>query len=79
MSTEHVWGKPDGERWGIRETAAAVAVAAVIAAFGGAAVYAATDQASTGPGSHQFGPPPGGFGGPGGPGGAPGGPPAPRP
>ena len=57
-------------RWGLRETAAAVGVAAVIAAFGGAAIYAATEGSS-----HSFGAPhqavrPGGGmpGGPGGPG-----------
>jgi hypothetical protein len=37
-------------RWGWRESAAAVAVAAVIAALGGAAIYAATDGSS-----HHFG------------------------
>jgi hypothetical protein len=77
MSTEqipsgHVWGAPQASprRWGLRETAAAVGVAAVIAALGGAAIYAATDGSS-----HSFGPPhqvfgPGGGmpGGPGGPG-----------
>jgi hypothetical protein len=74
MSTEGVWGAPtEPTRWGMRETAAAIGVAAVIAGLGGAAIFAATDTgASRGkPGSHQgFGPPPGG--GPGGPGGGPG-------
>jgi hypothetical protein len=55
----------------VRETAAAVGVAAVIAALGGAAIYAATERSS-----HSFGAPhqafgpgggmPGGTGGPGG-------------
>jgi hypothetical protein len=65
-----VWGAPQAapRGWGWRETAAAVAVAAVIAALGGAAVYAATAG-----NSHSFGAPrqafgPGG-GMPGGPGG----------
>ena len=39
-------------RWGWRETAAAVAVAIVIAALGGAAIYAATAGSS-----HSFGAP----------------------
>ena len=59
MSTEqipsgHVWGalQPSPRRWGLRETAAAMGVAAVIAALGGAAIYAATDGSS-----HSFGPP----------------------
>jgi hypothetical protein len=59
-----------GWRW--RETAGAVAIAAVIAALGGAAIYAATEGSS-----HTFGPPHQAFGpggGPGGPGGAMGGP-----
>jgi hypothetical protein len=65
IDTEHrgqadVWGarQPSPRRWGMRETAAAVAVAAVIAALGGAAIYAATESNSH-PfgGSHQpFGP-----------------------
>jgi hypothetical protein len=59
--------EPSPRRWGLRETAAAVGVAAVIAAFGGAAIYAATEGSS-----HSFGAPhqavrPGG-GIPGGPG-----------
>jgi hypothetical protein len=63
MSTEHqVWGAPQAEprRWGWRESAAAVAVAAVIAALGGAAIYAATEGTS-----HQFGAPHQAFGPPG--------------
>jgi hypothetical protein len=77
-SDHQVWGapQPSPRRWGLRETAAAIAVAAVIAALGGAAIYAATEG-----GSHTFGAPhqafgPGGGmpGGPGGPGGATGGP-----
>jgi hypothetical protein len=74
-TTHQVWGAPEPSpsRWGWRETAAAVAVAAVIAALGGAAVYAATAG-----NSHSFGGPhpafgpgagmPGGPGGPAGPG-----------
>jgi hypothetical protein len=71
IGTEHqVWGgpRPSPRRWGLRETAAAVAVAAVIAALGGAAIYAATEgtpHSFRAP--HQaFGP---GGGMPGGPGG----------
>jgi hypothetical protein len=61
--------QPSPRRWRLRETAAAVGVAAVIAAFGGAAIYAATEGSS-----HSFGAPhhavrPGG-GVPGGPGGS---------
>jgi hypothetical protein len=61
--------QPSPRRWGLRETAAAVGVAAVIAALGGAAIYAATEGSS-----HSFGAPhhavrPGG-GVPGGPGGS---------
>lgn len=52
MSSAHVWN--------LRQTAAAVAVAAVVAGVGGAAVYAATAEV-TGGGRHQ---PFGGFGGP---------------
>jgi len=61
-----VWGAPDPSprRWGLRETAVAVGVAAVIAGLGGAAIYAATDGSSH-PMAHQpFG------GGPNGPGGS---------
>jgi hypothetical protein len=74
-TTDQVWGAPEPTppRWGWRETAAAVAVAAVIAALGGAAVYAATAGNSHTFAPHQaFGPDggmPGGHGGPGGPGG----------
>jgi len=63
--------EPSPRRWGLREIAAAVGVATVIAAFGGAAINAATEGSS-----HSFGAPhqavgPGGGkpGGPGGPGG----------
>jgi hypothetical protein len=70
-----VWGAPEPapRHWGLRETAAAVSVAAVIAALGGAAIYAATDTASPLAGPHQApgGPPPAagiGMHGPGGPG-----------
>ena len=73
-SDNGVWGGPPPEpgQWGARQTALAVAVAAVIAGLGGAAIYAATGQSSQvmappGPGS-GFGPPPGmGPGGPAGP------------
>jgi hypothetical protein len=53
IGTEHeVCGapQPPPRRWGWRGTAAAVAVAAVIAALGGAAIYAATEGSS-----HSFG------------------------
>jgi hypothetical protein len=56
-----------GWRW--RETAGAVAIAAVIAALGGAAIYAATEGSS-----HTFGPPHQAFGSGGGQHGAVGGP-----
>lgn len=63
---DEVWGAPQTtpRGWGWRESAAAVAVAAVIAAIGGAAIYAATAGSS-----HSFGAPhqafaPGGGGGP---------------
>ncbi len=66
MATDNpVWGAPEPgpRRWGVRETAAAVGVAAVIAGLGGAAIYAATDSASHPAGPRTaFGP-----GGPGGP------------
>lgn len=70
---EPAWGTPQpGRGWSSRQTLAAVGVAVVIAAFGGAAIYAATSGGSNniGPGWHGrgFGGP--GFGGPGG-GGAP--------
>jgi hypothetical protein len=60
IGTEHqVWGAPQPSpgRWGWRESAAAVAVAAVIAALGGAAIYAATEGSS-----HSFGAPHQAFG-----------------
>jgi hypothetical protein len=68
IAADHqVWGEPQARSWGLRETAAAVAVAALIAALGGAAIYAATEDNSRSFGSHQpFGP---GGGMPGGPGG----------
>ena len=72
-----VWGAPQPlpRRWGLRETAAAVAVAAVIAALGGAAIYAATENNSHSFGaSHQPFGPAGGGGGPGSQHGAVGGP-----
>jgi hypothetical protein len=63
--------EPAPRRWGVRETATAVGVAAVIAAFGGAAIYAATgsDSPPMGGPHHAAGPGamPGGPGGPGGP------------
>ena len=66
MATDNpVWGAPEPgpRRWGVRETAAAVGVAAVIAGLGGAAIYAATDSASHPAGPRTaFGP--GGQGGP---------------
>lgn len=73
MSTEHqphedpVWGAPAAEPrpWGGRETLLAFGIAAVIAALGGAAIYAATGHTSS-----QFVGPPGQHGpaiGPGGP------------
>ena len=66
MSTDHVtfdnpvWGSPDPapRRWGVRETAVAVGIAAVIAGLGGAAIYAATGGSSPAvglPGQHAFG------------------------
>src|SRR6478672_7136488 len=68
-----VWGapQPSPRRWGLRETAAAVGVAAVIAALGGAAIYASTEGSSHSIGApHQAFVPGGGVpGGPGGPGG----------
>jgi hypothetical protein len=74
ITAEHqVWGapQPSPRRWGLRETAAAVGVAAVIAALGGAAIYASTEGSSHSIGApHQaFGPGGGMPGGPGGPGG----------
>jgi len=67
-------GAPRPHRgWSSRQTLAAVGVAAVIAAFGGAAIYAATSGGSNdmGRGWHGGGPGGSGFGGPGA--GAPGG------
>jgi hypothetical protein len=63
--------EPWPRRWALREIAAAVGVAAVIAAFGGAAIYAATEGSSHSFGArHQaVGPGGGKPGGPGGPGG----------
>jgi hypothetical protein len=77
MATENpVWGAPEPEprRWGMRETATAVGVAAVIAGLGGAAIYAATGSDSppigaphhaAGPGTMPGGPPGIGAHGPG--------------
>ncbi len=62
--------QPSPRRWGLRETAAAVGVAAIIAAFGSAAIYAATGSSHSFGASHQaVGPGGGKPGGPGGPGG----------
>ena len=63
--------EPSPRRWGLRETAAAVGVATVIVAFGGAAIYTATEGSSHSFGAlHQaVGPGGGKPGGPGGPGG----------
>jgi hypothetical protein len=72
---EQEWGAPTPgpSRWGLRESLAAVAVAAVIAALGGAAIYAATDDGSRAFGAHHqpfgAGGAAGGAGGPGIPGG----------
>ncbi len=65
-----IWGAPEPSprRWGLRETAAAVGVAAVIAGLGGAAIYAATEGSS-----HTVGGPPHRASGPGGMPGGPGG------
>jgi hypothetical protein len=54
-----VWDAPQSSprRWGLRATAAAVGVAAVIAAFGGATIYATTEGSS-----HSFGAPHQAFG-----------------
>ena len=65
MPTDNpVWGAPGPEprRWGVRETATAVGVAAVIAGLGGAAIYAATgsDSPPMGAPHHAAGPMPGG-------------------
>lgn len=69
--SERAWGAAESASpcWGVRQTLAAVGVAAVVAGLGGAAIYAATDGDSASMGG---GTPPG-FG-PGGPGGMPGGP-----
>jgi hypothetical protein len=60
-----VWGAPTdrSSHWSLNRTLAAVGIAAVLAAGGGAVIYAATGS------TEQAGP---GFGGPGGPGGGPG-------
>lgn len=73
-SPEPTWGTPptSTRSWGARETAAAIGVAAVIAALGGAVIYAATDggpgqpfgPAHAAPGG-QIGPPAGAMFGPG--------------
>lgn len=60
-AVEPVWGAPEKtpRHWGLRETATAVGVAAVIAGLGGAAIYAATGGNSHGAGGgpqHAFGP-----------------------
>ena len=67
--TNPVWGSPDPapRRWGAREIAVAVGIAAVIAGLGGAAIYAATGESSPAIGrlgQHAFD----GSGPPGGPG-----------
>ncbi|MGE0214935.1 hypothetical protein [Mycolicibacterium sp.] len=65
VNLEHgVWGAPEPapRRWGARETAMAVGIAVVVAAFGGAAIYAASAPSAphlTGPAHGAFGPPPG--------------------
>jgi hypothetical protein len=78
IGAEHqVWGAPQPapRRWGLRETAAAVGIAAVIAAVGGAAIYAATGGSSHSFGAaHQASGPGGMLGGPGGQHGTAGGP-----
>ena len=64
--TAPVWGSPPAQppTWSTRTALAAVGIAAVLAAGGGLAIYAATGGShDTGPG-HLSGPP--GFGGPGG-------------
>ncbi|GFM26513.1 uncharacterized protein PO2_contig-098-22 [Mycobacterium sp. PO2] len=77
MDTDHTrpaaptWGSPQPhQRWGTRQTTAAVAVAAAIAAVGGAAIFAASggsSQVAGPPGAPGFGPPggPPGMGAPG--------------
>jgi hypothetical protein len=71
MSTEP---QPAPRRWGVRETTASVAVAAVIAVLGGAAIYAATagDSHAFGAPHQPFGPAVGMSGGQHGAGGGPG-------
>ena len=65
---EPSWGAPRPDRgWSGRQALAAVGVAAVIAAFGGAAIYAATSDGSNDVGRSWQGRGPGGSG-PGGPG-----------
>ncbi|WP_370330818.1 hypothetical protein [Mycolicibacterium hippocampi] len=48
VTNDPVWGSPQPgpQRWSARETAVAVGVAAVIAGFGGAAIYAATGESA---------------------------------
>src|SRR4051812_5428855 len=70
------WGAPQKPRWSTKQTLATVGIAAVIAALGGAAIFAATGTEShaMGPGGHSrgaWGGPDGGPGGPDGPGGTP--------
>lgn len=70
-TTEPTWGAPaaPGDRhWSTNKTLAAVGIAVVLAAAGGAVIYAAGGQGGSANG-------PGFGGGPGGPGGGPGGPP----
>jgi hypothetical protein len=66
-----VWGQPQPRRtWSTRQTLAAVGIAVVIAALGGAAIYGATSGGSNAMGPGMNGPGPGRWGGPGmGPGG----------
>lgn len=61
MTGDQTWGaSPDTpQRWGRRETFAAIVVAALIGLLGGGAIYAATDSAP------HPGPAPAGFGAPG--------------
>jgi hypothetical protein len=70
IATDQEWAapRPSPRRWGLRETAAAVVVAAVIAGLGGAAIFAATQGSS-----HSFGAPHQAFGPGGGMPGSPGG------
>ncbi|WP_236790665.1 hypothetical protein [Amycolatopsis sp. GM8] len=57
-----VWGdpQPPAPKWSGRNTAIAVAVAVVIAAIGGVAIYAGTSGSSSGSGQQGFGGPGGG-------------------